>query len=75
MLVVNFSLNMLHNNSPADVVNGQLRFMPGAFMYYKTLFHLLEVGLNILLYFRESLNSSERANYLLQSAKKKQKNI
>lgn len=60
----------LDRNSPVDVVSSQLRFMPGAFVYYQTLFHLFEVGLNIFLYFRESLNSSERANDLLQKKKK-----
>lgn len=45
--------------------------MPGAFLRHQTLFHLFEVGLNVFLYFRESLNSPERADDLLQKKKKK----
>lgn len=44
--------------------------MPGAFLRHQTLFHLFEVGLNVFLYFRESLNSPERADDLLQKKKK-----
>lgn len=63
---------MMPHDSPCNVLNSQLRFMFGTFICKQTLFHLLEVGLNIFLYFRECLTSSERAKYLLPKANKKQ---
>lgn len=61
----------MHHNSPCGVLNSQLRFMLGTFNCEQTVFHLLEVGLNIFLYFRECLTSSESANNLLLEANKK----
>lgn len=68
----NISANMMPYNSPCNVLNSQLRFVFGTFIYKQTLFHLLEVGLNIFPYFRECLTASKRAKYLLPKANKKQ---
>lgn len=57
-------------------MSGQLGLVPGAFVCNQTLFHLFEVGLDILLYVRQSLDPSERADDLLANIrKKKQKDI
>lgn len=53
-------------HSPVDVVCSQLRFMPGAFVCHQRLFHLFEVSFYIFLYITEGLDSSERADDLLQ---------
>lgn len=67
----NISGNTMHHNSPCGVLNSQLRFILGTFNCEQTVFHLLKVGLNIFLYFRECLTSSESANDLLLEANKK----
>lgn len=51
-------------------MSSQLWFMPGAFLRNQRLLHLLEVGLNILLDFREDLDSPERADDLLQDKRR-----
>lgn len=62
---MNISGNTMRHNSPCGVLNSQLRFVLGTFVYGQTLFHLLEVGFDIFLYFRERMTSSEGANDLL----------